>query len=425
MRRPLRVAVLARAVTPLHGVGGLERSVNDLVRHLAAHDVDVTLVTPPPAPIRQTDVDPFAAPHITVRHVSYVTFPLANRPGTTVLDRSTAYPVFGLRAGRLVRSLVHDGRIDVVHGFGASVLGYALARSHERAPLVFNPQGLEEFGATADRQPLGKRLGYWPLQRAVRICSRAADCVIATDAALAPTVVRHLHVRPDKLRTIPNGIDFVHVNALAGPAEGRLIRERHGIAAGETVLLSVGRLEHNKGFDLAVAALAQAAREQSALVSPGWRWVACGSGSERQDLERAVAAHGLGSHVIFTGRTTDADLHAWYEAATLFVHPTRYEGSSLVTLEAMAHRKPIVATRAGGLPDKVRPGENGWLVEPDDARALAAAIEEAVADPVRLIAMGTKSRQIVEREFSWSVLIQRYLDLYEDLLSRQRPQDTL
>ena len=78
--------------------------------------------------------------------------------------------------------------------------------------------------------------------------------------------------------------------------------------------------------------------------------------------------------MIFAGRAPDADLHAWYEAASLFVHPTRYEGSSLVTLEAMAHRKPIVATRAGGLPDKVRPGENGWLVEPGDADGLAQAL---------------------------------------------------
>ena len=50
-----------------------------------------------------------------------------------------------------------------------------------------------------------------------------------------------------------------------------------------------------------------------------------------------------------------ATLHAWYDAADLFVHPTRYEGSSLVTLEAMLHRRPVLATRAGGLPDKVIP----------------------------------------------------------------------
>jgi glycogen(starch) synthase len=421
MRVPLRVAVVARAVLPLHGIGGLERSVNDLVRHLAGKGVDVTLITPPAGPItREAAIDPFALPHIGLRHVSYLTFPFANRRGTTVIDRSTAYPLFGFRAGRLALSLVRQQRIDIVHGFGASVLGYALARSAERVPLVLNPQGLEEFGATANRQPLGKRLAYWPLQRAVRACSRAADCVIATDQSLESTVIRHLRVRPAHVRTIPNGIDVVAVSGLAGPAEGRLIRERHGISAGETVLLSVGRLEYSKGFDVLIAALARAARENGPLTSHGWRWILNGSGPFKRDLERAVVAHGLERHVIFAGRTTDADLHAWYETATLFVHPTRYEGSSIVTLEAMSHRKPIVATRAGGLPDKVKPGENGWLVDPADAEGLARAIEEAVADPVRLLAMGAKSRQIVETQFAWTVLVDKYLELYEELLRRVR-----
>ena len=68
--------------------------------------------------------------------------------------------------------------------------------------------------------------------------------------------------------------------------------------------------------------------------------------------------------VQFLGRTGESELHAWYEAADVFVHPTLYEGSSLVTLEAMAHRRPCVVTRAGGLPDKVANGVNGWIVAP-------------------------------------------------------------
>src|SRR5436190_4440890 len=87
-------------------------------------------------------------PKIAAQFVPYHTFPLAGRRGTTVLDRSTAYPIFGLRAGRRALELVEEGRADIVHGLGASVLGYARARSAARAPLVLNPQGLEEFGAT-------------------------------------------------------------------------------------------------------------------------------------------------------------------------------------------------------------------------------------------------------------------------------------
>lgn len=416
MGRPLRVAVVARAVTPLHGFGGLERSVHDLVRHLASRGVEVTLIVPPRTRYGASPDDPFASSTITLRHVSYVTFPFANRKGTTVLDRSTAYPLFGLRAGRLARDLVRKGAVDVVHGFGAAVLGYALER-HRSAPLVFNPQGLEEFGATSASQPILKRVGYWPLRRAVLTCAKAADAILATDAALVPTVERHLRPRAGQVHTIPNGIDLASAIALAGPVNGTTVRQRRGVSPGEFVLLSVGRLEFNKGFDVLAAALGQAARSNR-LPASAWRWVIVGDGPFRPDLQRAIQTHGIASRVILAGRSSESDLHAWYEAATLFVHPTRYEGSSLVTLEAMAHRKAIVATRAGGLPDKVRPGVNGWLVEPGDADGLARAIDEAAADLPALEAMGAKSRSIVEHEFNWDVLVDRQIALYEALLSR-------
>ena len=101
------------------------------------------------------------------------------------------------------------------------------------------------------------------------------------------------------------------------------------------------------------------------------------------------------------------------------MHPTLYEGSSLVTLEAMAHRRAVVATRAGGLPDKVIPGSNGWLVQPGNAEALAGAIREAVSDRGRLQTMGGASRELVEKEFSWRAAADRTMDVYRELLARR------
>jgi glycosyltransferase involved in cell wall biosynthesis len=416
----LRVAVVARAVSPLHGVGGLERSVRDLVRHLADRGVDVTLIVPP-ASARHVSSDPFASPRIAVRHVTYVTFPFANRRGTTILDRSTSYLLYGWRAGRLAARLAERGEVDVIHGFGASVLG--AARSGLKVPLVLNPQGLEEFGATATRQAAGKRVGYAPLRWAVRRVARASDAIIATDEALAPTVARHLRPRPGRMVTIPNGIDLVEIGALAGVADGALMRQRHAIAAGELVLLSVGRLEHNKGFDVLAEALGRAAGRGSLLSAIGWRWVIVGAGPFKPALETQVRALGIDRHVAFVGRAPDRDLHAWYEAASIFVHPTRYEGSSLVTLEAMAHRRAVIATRAGGLPDKVRPGVTGWLVEPGDVEELSSAIVEAASQAARLPQMGMEGRRLVERDFAWPVLVDRQIALYERLLSRPTEGD--
>jgi glycogen synthase len=184
------------------------------------------------------------------------------------------------------------------------------------------------------------------------------------------------------------------------------------------VLLSVGRLEQNKGFDVMARALGQAARPGGPLSAYGWRWVLAGAGPYRSVIQSVVQATHLEAHVIFAGRVSDADLHAWYEAATVFVHPTRYEGSSLVTLEAMAHRRPIIATRAGGLPDKVRPNINGWLVEPGSVSALTEALGAAAAARSSLVGLGAASRRIVEEEFSWAVLVDRQIALYNDLLGR-------
>ena len=417
--RPLRVTVVARAVLPLHGFGGLERSVRDLVRHLAANDVDVTLIVPPSSQVqRRTGGDPFASPRIHLRHVRYLTFPFANRSGTTILDRSTAYLVYGQRAGRVAGAMAAAGEADIVHGFGASVLGYARMRKRP-APLVLNPQGLEEFGATLVRQPALKKAGYAPLRWAVRRCAKAASCIIATDVSLEATVARHLRPAPGRMRTVPNGIDLVEVTALAGPAEGAIMRQRHGIAASDFVMVSAGRLERNKGFADLAAAIGQASAA-GALGESSWHWIVAGAGPERAALEDAVSQAGISARTRFIGRVQDPELHAWYEAASVFAHPTRYEGSSLVTLEAMAHRRAIVATRAGGLPDKVKPGVNGWIVEPGDIGALARAIGEAAAAGPTLASMGAASRDLVEREFAWAALAKKQIAIYEDLLMQNR-----
>jgi glycosyltransferase involved in cell wall biosynthesis len=218
------------------------------------------------------------------------------------------------------------------------------------------------------------------------------------------------------VRVIPNALDLRIVDGLAGPTDGARIRRQSEIADDDVVLVSAGRIEENKGFHVLVAALA-ALREHAGRIAEGrWRWVLVGDGPFRRRLETAIAEAGVGDHVRLAGRLPDGELHAWYEAADLFVHPTLYEGSSLVTLEAMAHRRPVVATTAGGLPDKVRQGVSGWLVPPGDASALAAAISGALGQPERLPAMGLAGRETVEREFSWTAAGAATLRLYEDLL---------
>src|SRR5215831_18510783 len=248
----MKIALVSRSVYPFHGYGGLERHVHDLARALIERDVNVTLVTRPPSDDREWDVSAIH-PALRVEYVPYHTFPLAGRRGTTVIDRSTAYPIFGMRAGRSALALVRAGQADIVHGLGASVLGYAHVRSAvasprastqqagggATAPLVFNPQGLEEFGATDPSRARLKRVAYLPLRRAVLACAAAADAVIATDTALEPVVLQHLKIPPAKMRTIPNALDLHTIDTMTDPMAIRELRLKHGVDPSERVLLSV------------------------------------------------------------------------------------------------------------------------------------------------------------------------------------------
>ena len=153
------------------------------------------------------------------------------------------------------------------------------------------------------------------------------------------------------------------------------------------------------------------------MSSVGWRWVLVGDGPERRRLQALVDRLSIGDRVRFIGRTDDRTLHAWYEAADIFVHPTRYEGSSLVTLEAMLHRRPVLATRAGGLPDKVIPGRTGWLTEPSTPTALAGTLQQALAERDRWSAYGDAGRRLLDETFDWRVLQRRFSTLYATLVA--------
>ncbi len=98
---------------------------------------------------------------------------------------------------------------------------------------------------------------------------------------------------------------------------------------------------------------------------------------------------------------SENELHNLYSLSNLFAHPTLYEGSSLVTLEAMAHGLPIIASAAGGIPDKVSNGINGFLTSPGDEIALAKHITWFAAHPQERADMGQRS-SVAVTQFDWT-----------------------
>jgi glycogen(starch) synthase len=385
----------------------MERAVYLLAKHLRARGVDTVLVTRPST----HEGAPFPGDVVTVPYGS-------RRVGAhgRVLDRIVHYPAFSARVGEAVARLVREGSVDVVDAQGLTALGYGRLRAADRglrAPLVMNPQGMEEHKAGGL-----KRLALTRLRALSQEAARLADRVVATDEATRDEVPRLLGVSPERVVVLPNGVDPDEIALLTPADPGRVVAEAvPGAAAAAPLLLSVGRIEAYKGFDDVLGALA-VLHDRQALPA-AWMWVIVGSGAAEKALRRRIPRH-LEARVRLAGRVGDGVLHALYVRAHAFVHATRYEGSSLVTLEAMAHGLPVVATRAGGIPDKVVDGETGLLVAPGDVAALALALKDLLHDPARARAMGAQGRVLVGQRFSCAVLIDRTLAVYDELLRAGR-----
>lgn len=412
----MTIAMVTRRVHPAHGPGGLERHVFELVTHMARAGVEMDLFAEAPSDrARQELADRTLPPSVRTHWVPGGWLPIGRRKGTVVLDRITNYPWWSQRAGRLVlETRDPSGRSPwtVMHAHGLAGLGMARAARQGRlaCPLVVTTHGLEEFQSPS----LLKRWGYAPFRAGMREVAAACSAVVTTDTALVRVVEQHLGIPGSRQVVIPNAVDPDECRRQGSRARSLEVLQALGLSEPAPLFLSVGRIEANKGFEVLVSALAKAAHR----LPPSWAWVLVGDGPGRSAVERAVSQAGLQGHALLAGRLADPDLHSLYAAADWFVHPTRYEGSSLVTLEAMAHGLPVIASRAGGLPDKVHDGVSGFLVPPGDADALAARIGEAPTIDAR--SLGQAGRALCESRFSWDVVVPRYLALYDRLAATWR-----
>jgi len=137
-----------------------------------------------------------------------------------------------------------------------------------------------------------------------------------------------------------------------------------------------------------------------------------GDGELRADLEAMVTKLGIQDQVVFTGYRND--LVPALTAIDVFVLPSISEGLGICLMEAMAMRKPIVATAVGGVPEVLIDGETGILVPAKDPERLANAIADLLAAPKRLQRMGEKGREVAFRRFNRQKMIHAHESLYID-----------
>ena len=212
-------------------------------------------------------------------------------------------------------------------------------------------------------------------------------------------------VPEQKLRTVRNGI-----SRRPAPADREGVRARLGLPSEARIVLTVGRMTEQKGYDDLLAAIPDVLARQSAA---HFVWV--GEGPRERRLRPLVRARGLDAHVHLVGSRPDVpELMA---AADLFVLPSLLEGLLLVVLEAMAAGLPVIGTQVCGTAEAVRDGVTGRLVPVQDPEALTAALLEVLECPTLAAQWGAAGRRRVEREFSAARMARETATIYDELLA--------
>jgi phosphatidylinositol alpha-1,6-mannosyltransferase len=219
----------------------------------------------------------------------------------------------------------------------------------------------------------------------------------------------------ERVRVVPLGTDPEQFHPGVPTTD---IKRAYGLEGGPWIL-TVARLDWHKGFDTVIRAL-PAVR----AAHPGARYAVAGVGASRAHLEGLVAELRLGDAVRFLGFVPEADLPALYSTADVFAlvsrrHDLLVEGFGIAALEASASGLAVLAGREAGLPDAVRDGETGMLVDPYDPAAVAAGLNRLLDDGALRRRLGTAGRCAVEQYFNWD----RVTRDFEDIEAQLRAQD--
>jgi glycosyltransferase involved in cell wall biosynthesis len=306
-----------------------------------------------------------------------------------------------LWSGRLA-SILRRESVDVLHVRGLSMLldSVLAAGLCGDVAVAFSFHGFEQSGF---------RLGSLR-RRLYRAAVTRCDERWAVSSAAAEAIAGMLHLAPEQFGILPNSVDPRRYLPAGCRSE---VRRRLGLPHDRTVILSVGNLKPVKGHEVLLGAMRRCHGEAAGitLVLVGGDYL---DGTLQQWAGRHLPHH----DVRFVGE--QADTVPWYQAADMFVLPSRWEGMSNALLEAMSCGLPVIATAVGGNLDLVDHGHTGLLVTPDSPEELAQAIRRLMTNEAESAALAAAGRALVENHFTAPIAAQRYAQRYTRLARRAR-----
>jgi glycosyltransferase involved in cell wall biosynthesis len=303
---------------------------------------------------------------------------------------------FDIHAGWQLSRVLRDLEPDVVH-------------AHDPMAVALAAMALQMGGPLA-RRPLvvaSRRVDFHLKRHAFSKWKYGHVDVFVAASEVIRDILEADGVARDRIEVVHDGVAVTTIDKQAEVDAHAAFWLPHGAP----VVGNVAALAAHKGQRYLVAAAAHVVREL-----PDTRFLIIGDGELREPLERQIRDLGLERHVLLAGFRTD--VVGILKSLDLFVMSSVTEGLGSAILEAMACRRAVVATRAGGIPEAVADGTTGLLVPPQDERALAGAIVSLLKDPARRTRFGEAGRARVLEAFSVEQLVSRTTAVYERWLQR-------
>jgi len=379
--------------------GGLARHVGGLAEQLVAQGVEVHVISRgPKATVHEEQAG------VIVHRVAQPPFPRA-------MDAFLRW-VAGMNRemSALGDALATELDIDLVHSHDWLVADAARgsARGLER-PWVVTVHATEH----GRHQGWVQKHPQSAIHRAERSMARQADHLITCSRYMRDHVAEVFGVGRRRITALRNGIDLTTMDP---PADAAAVR-RELAAPDELLVLLVGRLVYEKGFHLALDALAPLVRELGPA-RPAVRFAVVGTGTAEDELRLQARRLGLERAGAFLGWVGDERLRELYAAADACVVPSIYEPFGIVALEAMAAGCPCIVADTGGLREIVPAGEQAGLrVAPDDAGALRRALARLLGDGALRARLATDAREHVTA-FDWPRVAEATHDVYARVLAQ-------
>lgn len=224
------------------------------------------------------------------------------------------------------------------------------------------------------------------------INSRFASRMVAVSAQVRDYAIKQEAARPELLTVIENGIEPLKIKSLE-PAQRNALRAEIGVPQSGLLLLTVGRLTIQKGHTVLLDAISKLKTVETNIL-----FAFAGDGPQLNDLQNKAEMLGVTDRVRFLGVRND--INELLLAADVFVQPSLWEGLSLALLEALLAGLPVIATRVEGVIDVVEERSSALLVPPNNAQALAAAIERLLNDGQLREQLGAAGKKRAQTNYS-------------------------